>query len=333
MSDNNALLFSIVAAALPVVLYVSLIYWVDRYEKEPLWLLSAAFLWGAVPAAILALIGNGLLSLPFYLALDSGTADAITAAAIAPTVEEVAKALLLFGILVKWRYELDSPLDGIIYGAMVGMGFAMVENVLYYQSAFREGGATTWNTVVFMRGVLFGLSHALYTALTGLGIAVSRQSRRPVVRYGAPFLGLAAAIALHTLHNLTMVGGTLITFLAGLTFDWGGILLTVALIVLVLRQERRWMARYLADEVDRGTLTTEEYDLVRSAAARNRLRWRILFTEGPASYRQAGQRWHYCSELAYRKHHYQLFGDPQSKAAIKELRQQIASTRQAESTS
>lgn len=93
------------------------------------------------------------------------------------------------------------------------------------------------------------------------------------------------------------------------------------------------MARYLADEVDRGTLTAEEYDLVRSAAARNRLRWRILFTEGPASYRQAGQRWHYCSELAYRKHHYQLFGDPQSKAAIKELRKQIASTRQAESTS
>ena len=57
-------LLSLLAAAVPVLFYVALIYWVDRYEKEPWWLLATAFLWGAIPAALLALLFNTALSLP-----------------------------------------------------------------------------------------------------------------------------------------------------------------------------------------------------------------------------------------------------------------------------
>ena len=60
---------SIIAAIIPAVIYTTLIYYVDRYEKEPLWLLAATFFWGAVPAIIFALIFNGVLGLPFYLLL------------------------------------------------------------------------------------------------------------------------------------------------------------------------------------------------------------------------------------------------------------------------
>ena len=42
-------------------------------------------------------------------------------------------------------------------------GFAMVENVLYYLTAFGEDGAAGWNSLVLIRGVIFGLNHALYT--------------------------------------------------------------------------------------------------------------------------------------------------------------------------
>ncbi len=62
------------------------------------------------------------------------------------------------------------------------MGFAMVENVLYYQAAFAEGGQAAWNSTVIIRGVIFGLSHAFYTALTGLGVALAH--RRPDVGRG-----------------------------------------------------------------------------------------------------------------------------------------------------
>jgi RsiW-degrading membrane proteinase PrsW (M82 family) len=323
LTADNYLLFSIIAAVVPVLLYVGLVYWVDQYEKEPVWLLSAAFVWGAIPAALLALLFNTLLSLPFYFLLSESSADLASGGAIAPVVEEVTKGLVLFLILVVRRNELDSPLDGIIYGAMVGMGFAMVENVLYYTSYFSESGVSGWNELVLVRGVIFGLNHALYSSLTGLGIALARMSRSWWVRIGAPFLGLFAAIALHAIHNVAMFNGTLPAFLTGLTFGWGGVLLTIVIIVLSLYQERRWMRRYLAEEVGIGTLSAEEYDTVSSAARRNRRRLRLLFDEGVGPYRLAGRRYHRLSELAYRKRHHAHFSDDASMQAIASLRQSI----------
>jgi hypothetical protein len=203
---------------------------------------------------------------------------------------------------------------------MVGMGFAMVENVLYYVAAFEEGGQAVWNGTVIMRGVVFGLSHALYTSLTGLGIAAARLSPSRPVRYLAPALGLGLAILLHALHNVTMFTNTPLGLLAGLTFDWGGVALTAILIVLILYQERQWMKRYLADEVTLGTLTADEYELVRSAAGRNRRRLGLLLRQGPDAWRRGGRRYRECSELAYYKRHHAIFGDERSGAAIERLR-------------
>ena len=316
-------LISLLAAAVPVLFYVWLIYWVDRYEKEPWWLLAAAFLWGAIPAALLALIFNTALSLPLYALLNPGPAELLSGGFFAPIIEEIAKGLILILIFVLWRQELDSPLDGLVYGALVGMGFAMVEKILYYQSAFAAGGQTVWNSTVLIRGVIFGLSHAFYTSLTGLGIALARLSPSRPVRILAPLLGLGAAIFFHALHNVTMFGGTALSFLAGLTFDWGGVLLTVVIIVLVLARERQWMQHYLADEVTQGTLTADEYALVRSAAARNRRRLGLLLSDGPNAWRRSGRRYRECTELAYLKRHHAVFGDERSHAAAERLRETL----------
>lgn len=324
LTTDNYLFYSILAAVLPVFLYVGLIYWVDHYEKEPLWLLSAAFLWGAVPSALLALFFNTLLSLPFYALLSSEAAGIASGGAVAPVVEEVAKALVLFLILVIRHHELDSPLDGIIYGAMVGMGFAMVENVLYYATYLWENGQSGWNELVLIRGIIFGLNHALYSAMTGLGIAIARLSSKWVVCIGAPLLGLAVAITLHALHNLSMFSGTTGAFLAGLTFGWGGVLLTIAIIVLSLYQERRWMRRYLEEEVAMGTLTADEFHIVGSAARRSRHRLKLLVNEGFGAYIRSGRRFNRCSELAYRKRHHAHFQDEPSRLAIIALRHSIA---------
>lgn len=323
LTDSNILFYSLVAAITPVLLYAGLIYWVDRYEKEPWWLLSAAFLWGAIPAAILALLFNFLFSLPFYMLLNEGAADFTSAGFLAPVIEESVKALALFIILIFRRHELDSPLDGIIYGAMVGMGFAMVENVLYYVTAFGQDGGAGWNSLVLIRGVIFGLNHALYTALTGLGIALARTDRRPLVRVGAPLMGLGAAIALHALHNVAMFGGTTAAFLFGLTFGWGGVLVTLAIIVLALYQERRWLRTYLVDEVSLGTLTAAEYEVISSAARRNHYRLRLLVNDGVGAYRRSGRRFQQCSELAYRKRHHAHFNDAAGPEAIALLRRSI----------
>ena len=57
----TALFISLAAAIIPTVIYVLIFYWADRYEREPLWLTAVAFIWGAVPAIIVSIIGEFVL--------------------------------------------------------------------------------------------------------------------------------------------------------------------------------------------------------------------------------------------------------------------------------
>lgn len=328
MSDIALLTLSILAAAVPTLLYVGLIYWVDRYEKEPWWLLTAAFLWGAIPSILVALLFNSILSLPFYYLMGETAGDALAASLIAPPVEETFKGLALLIILFAWRHELDSPLDGIIYGAMVGMGFAMVENVYYFVNVYVEGGIEAWSMTIFLRGVLFGLNHALFTSMTGLGIALARMSPNLLVRIVAPIGGWLMAMFLHFLHNAAVSTGSLLCFVA-LLFDWGGVLLTLFIIVWALVQEKNWIKAYLTEEVGLGVLTLRQYETACSGRKRNSHRFHLLTSRGYRTYLAASRFYYKCSELAYKKHHFALFQDEQNSQRITALRQEIMQLSQA----
>jgi protease PrsW len=121
------------------------------------------------------------------------------------------KGLVLFGLLWWRRSDLDGPTDGVIYAAMVGLGFAMVENVGYYISAIdtpERGGIALLGYTFVLRGVLSPLLHPIFTSMTGLGVAYaasrprgSRSARRAV------FLGWLAAVVLHSTWNgLSLLG-------------------------------------------------------------------------------------------------------------------------------
>ena len=73
-------------------------------------------------------------------ALGASTGEYVAATFGAPVVEETMKGLVLFGLLWRRRDEIDGPTDGVIYAGMVGLGFAMVENVGYYINAHRHPG-------------------------------------------------------------------------------------------------------------------------------------------------------------------------------------------------
>ncbi len=327
MDDLTLLLFSILAAAVPTLIYVGLIYWVDRYEKEPLWLLTAAFLWGAIPSIIAALIFNTLFSVPLYLLAGDAVGEVLAASLIAPPVEESLKGLALLFIFFLWRNEIDSVLDGIIYGAMVGMGFAMVENVFYFVGVYMESGAEAWGVNIVLRGVVFGLNHALFSSMTGLGIAIARMTTSPLLRVLAPVGGWATAVFLHFLHNATVSTGSLLCFVA-LLFDWGGVLLTLLIIVWALAQEKSWLKTYLAEEVSLGLLTMRQYETAVSGRRRSRHLFQQLGTYGLNGLRTARHFYHLCSKLAYKKHHYALFKDAESAQMIQQLRGEIATLSQ-----
>lgn len=322
MTQANILLLSILAALVPALLYAALIYWIDRYEKEPLWLLAATFLWGAVPSIIFAFFANTFLSVPFYLLTDGQTSAALAASFIAPPVEESIKGVALLGLFFFWRHEIDSILDGIIYGAMVGMGFAVVENVYYFMSVFAEGGIEAWSANVFIRGIIFGLNHSLFTSMTGLGIAVARMSKHTAVKLTAPLLGWFAAMFLHFIHNASVSFNNLLCLVA-LASDWGGVMLMLAIMIWAVVQEQRWITEYLADEVAQGTLTPSQYDTACSGRARLRHHLSQLRGHGIRPYRQSIRYYHRCSELAYKKHHFELFGDEKSQQQIDALRLEL----------
>ena len=153
---------------------------------------------------------------------------------------------------------------------------------------------------------------------------MARLTTRPALKIAAPLLGWATAVFLHFLHNLTVTFENGLCVLA-LVFDWGGVLLTAGIVVWALVQERRWIKAYLAEEVSLGTLSAAQYErsCSRRQMSRDRLQqWRA---SGWRSYRRSGEFYRRCSELAYKKHHYALFGDAESAALIEQLRGEVSS--------
>lgn len=322
-NSNGVLILSITAATIPALIYTGVIYWFDRYEKEPAWLLAATFLWGAVPSIILAVIVSTVVSAPFQVITGPALGDTLSAVVIAPPVEETIKALALVAIFLFLRDEIDGLLDGIIYGAMVGMGFAMVENVFYFVAVYEESGIDAWRTNILLRAVLFGLNHSLFSSATGLGLAVARFSPRREVRVVAPFLGWSAAVALHAIHNLGASLGGAFCLILPFT-DWGGVLLLFVIIVWAVWQERRWLRTYLREEVETGTITRRQYETACSGRARLRHRLSALFTRGAKAYLDATHFYRYCSELAYKKHHYERLNEASTRNLTESLRDRIS---------
>lgn len=291
----TALWISLAAAIIPTGIYVLIFYWVDRYEREPLWLTTVAFFWGAVPAIIVSLFGELVLGWQWVDAPDSMTTALVEGALIAPIVEETAKAIALILIFVIMRHEFDGVLDGVVYGALIGFGFAMTENFFYFIGAYDEGGYQQLTMVIFLRSVLFGMNHAFYTGLTGIGLGLARISHGKNSGLLWTALGFSAAIITHSLHNL---GASLAAIhIAGLGLSiivaGASILLVAVAVLLSWRHERNCIRLELAEEIN-VLVTPQEYEQIVN-------RWRNPLHKFGATARADSRRRHDLVELALKK--------------------------------
>ena len=296
------MLLTVLACVLPTLVYVGLIYAADSYEKEPLWLLTAVFIWGAIPAVVLTIVASTFVSGLFDAVVGREWQSLTAAVLLAPVVEETLKGAALLGIILWRRHEIDTVLDGIIYGTMVGMGFAMVENAFYFTSEYQSGGLSAWAVNVFFRAFIFGLNHALFSSLFGLGIAAALLSRRELVRTLAPVVGWTLAVFLHFIHNLTVGTASVLCLIAPLT-DWGGVLLMLTIIGWAVRQERVWLQTYLVAELRDGSLTFSQYELISDVSKRRRYLLDLILRGEFGRYLAARRFLNLCSKLAYQRHH------------------------------
>ena len=140
-------------ALVPLAVVLLAVRWVDRWEPEPAGLVVFAVAWGAIAAVAIALGVDLALSVVFGPA-STPAADALSAIVQAPIVEEFGKGLGVYIIFVTARRAFDGPVDGIVYGALIGAGFAFTENIQYFAVSFLEGGAADTTVTFFMRGIL-----------------------------------------------------------------------------------------------------------------------------------------------------------------------------------
>jgi protease PrsW len=285
-------LISTIAALIPTLLYTLLLWWLDRHEKEPLPLLAAAFVWGALPALFLAVIAEIAVGSTVADVFGPGSETTIAA----PVIEETLKALALIGIFIFARREFDGVLDGIIYGALVGFGFAMSENILYF-IAYADQLGTVW----VLRAVIFGFNHAFFTSIVGIALGLVRYERRRWVGYVAVPVALWLAMLLHALHNSSaQLGGV------GLALAWivdsGGMLIVLATAVLAHRHELYWTTTQLGDEVARGVITPAHYYVAQHPSARVRVELRALMDGGWSALRETHRFYHQVIELAFIKY-------------------------------
>ncbi|GAB4374820.1 MAG: hypothetical protein Kow00121_19750 [Elainellaceae cyanobacterium] len=227
---------------------IALLWYLDRREREPLWLFIGALLWGAVVANGLSLILNtsgitflttsilglspgaleGLAADEILSQLDLGPnffpslAGLLLATFQGAFVEEVTKGIAL--LLLAWlmRSEFNGVRDGIIYGGLVGLGFNLTATATYATNAFLDSGTVATLQQLISRFVFLGLdSHFLYTALLGVGLGLAVQSRRQgraaLYALGAVLLAIFA----HAIHRVLMpfafgmVDGLLLTLRNG----------------------------------------------------------------------------------------------------------------------
>jgi RsiW-degrading membrane proteinase PrsW (M82 family) len=247
-------------AILPLPLYIGVVLWLDRFEPEPREMLAIAFLWGASVAVVVSGVVNGLMS--------AAAGQGWAALASAPVVEEALKAAILVRFYVARKDEFDGVVDGVIYSAMVGLGFAFAENVDYYGRALQHGGAAGLAVLFTLRGMIAPFSHPLFTSMTGLGLGVARQSASRAMAVAGPAVGFVGAVALHALWNAGASAGLFFFVVYGLVMI-PALAALLAIVAVSLKFEGRVIRAQLAPEAATGLLPPDEY--ARLCSVRGRL--------------------------------------------------------------
>lgn len=208
----------ICAMASPIA-YLFIGWLVDWYEREPLRFIVAIFFWGFF-AAFISFFVNTIIGIftDFFFGIALGEAGfffsmIIGAVIVAPVVEETSKG---FGVLLlSANKEMNDVLDGILYGFGVGMGFAAIENWLYFTSAnpAAVGGVMAWAFLIFNRSLFAALGHGWMTATTGAVIAfLKTRLKKHSYLYFIPAVILA--MIMHGIFNfIAFIDGLISYFL------------------------------------------------------------------------------------------------------------------------
>ncbi|MFF3064637.1 PrsW family intramembrane metalloprotease [Oerskovia sp. NPDC057915] len=265
----------ILLAAVVTLLLTAVVRRLDLFEDEPGGMLVAAYAWGFVVAPTLVVVANDHLVSVFER---TGLAS-WAAAVVGPTDEELIKLLGVVLVLYAGRAHVTRPLNGLVYGAMVGLGFEVSENISYIvQGALMDPSSDAVGALqVGLSRVLIGLGgHAMFSAIAGFGIAYALVAFHvsTVRRVTTAVAAYALAWVLHFAWNAPEI-----FFPSSEAGAFGSVVLKYVVLVLafvlVFRYARhidhRWFEAALADQPD-DVVTPGETEALRSVHGRRAAR-------------------------------------------------------------
>lgn len=180
---------NILLGAIPGLLWLAYFWRKDKLEREPLHILLRVFFLGACAAFAVAHLRPRLEF--WLLPPDLGLAHDLADAFLVTAGGEECFKLLAFTLGALWHADWDEPMDGIVYGAAAGLGFASLENAYY----LTNGGDSS---LVVARAFTANLAHVLFSS--GVGFAFGLAKLRGKLSF-AP-IGIVGALFLHGVYDL-----------------------------------------------------------------------------------------------------------------------------------
>ncbi|WP_198664039.1 PrsW family intramembrane metalloprotease [Jiangella endophytica] len=263
---GDAYTAALLGAAAFTGVFVLFLRWADRWERTPAGLAAAAFVFGGFAATYaIALPANAAMMSLYAKIFGQGWAEDWKAGLTAPFVEETAKGIGFLLLLGLAPVVIRTVADGLIVGAYVGLGFQVLEDVLYGGNAAAEHfGADQVGSVLstYAARMATGVSsHALYTALFSAGLVYLIGTVAQPLRAGRGVLLVLAALVVHGVWDsaFALGGGTVLSLvIMAATVIFSLVALAVA-IRWAGRRERVYLAAILRPEVSDGVLTEAEF--------------------------------------------------------------------------
>jgi RsiW-degrading membrane proteinase PrsW (M82 family) len=261
-------LISLLAAIIPMVFYLIVIWKLDRYDREPIWLVTLNFLWGAVGAVIFGFLGSLLLlknlSPVFYRSMSENLLGAVI---VAPFIEEIAKGIFLLFVTSPMK-DFDNMTDGVVYGAAIGLGFGMTENFLYFLTASQNIEQLLY--LIIIRSILSAVMHACSTAAFGAFIGYAKFHSKQGRKWLIP-LGLITAMFIHFFWNYSVTIGNI--FIIGALFIVSAVAVIFILFQISLSNESKLIKKELSEEAEIGTIPIEHLNFLPYTHLRARKGW------------------------------------------------------------
>lgn len=328
LSQNgvSSIIEALTIPLVPAIGIFLLVNFMDRYEREPWFLRLSAFLWGAIiaipPALFIEQNIDNMLQNFFDPNNTSEIVRVIFQGLNAGITEETFKGiglLLLFFIL---RDEFDNVTDGIVYGALIGAGFAMVENFSYFAQNSKDSLAF----LIVGRIILGWLGHSTFIACFGAALGYIRHTGVRWKQIAIPIAGFLIAVFLHSFFdfvtfqastairtsggNSTVVNFAQIAIVVNYIPPFLAQLGLLYILIKSLSHEAAVIREFLAVEVSNGVVAVGEYALLQNSFQRTRAERRVLRKSGVKQWLRVKALYQTEIGLAFRKWHVNMGDKP-----------------------